>query len=113
MTGPRAEPRYRAARVGVLRIEPIDAVLTAVFHRSSGLTHLLAEPAPQILAALGGDGLGGDVLGGDGLGGDALTMAGLLERLGEAFDLGSGEPDALAARLAELVASGLVGEGAA
>lgn len=97
MTGPRAEPRYRAARAGVLRIEPLDPVLTAVFHRGSGITHLLAEPAPQILAALAGDG---------------LAAAVLLHRLGAAFDLGDrdgdGDGDALAARLDELVAAGLV-----
>jgi len=45
--------RYRGPAVGALLHEPLD-LFTAVFHRPSGVTHLLAEPAPQILAALTG-----------------------------------------------------------
>lgn len=84
---------YRAAPVATLRIEPLDPVLTAVFHRASGVTHLLAEPAPEMLAALAGD---------------ALTQGELLARLRERFDLTPADPLALSARLAELVAAGLV-----
>ncbi len=71
---------------------PLDA-LVAVFHRPSGTTHLLAEPAPDILDALAGE---------------ALTLAELMTRLGERFDLVDADAAALAARLEELVAAGLI-----
>ncbi|WP_375381237.1 HPr-rel-A system PqqD family peptide chaperone [uncultured Sphingomonas sp.] len=87
-----ATPRYRAARAEVLRIEPLGDGLTAVFHRASGITHLLAEPAPEILAALADE---------------WLTQARLLERLSETFDL-AGDTGVLSGRLDELVAAGLV-----
>ena len=63
---------------------------TAAFHRESGITHLLVEPAPDILAALSDE---------------PLTLAGLRARLAERFEL---DGDGLAARLDELVAAGLV-----
>lgn len=70
--------------------------LNLVFHRPSGLTHMLASPLPEICAVL-----------------DAkpLTASALIERLSEQFDLGE-EGDALAAleaHLAELAALGLIG----
>jgi PqqD family protein of HPr-rel-A system len=68
--------------------------LTALYHRPSGTTHILAPPAPQILEALAGEP------------GDADE---LLRRLGERFDLAAEDaPAAMAARLAELEAAGLV-----
>lgn len=67
--------------------------LTLLFHRASGMTHILAPPAPQILAVLAEPG-------------DAEAV---LARLAAAFDFQPGEgADAVAARLAELEASGLV-----
>ena len=87
-----ATPRYGAARADVLRVEPLGDGLTAVFHRASGITHLLAEPAPEILAALTDE---------------WLTQAGLLARLGETFDV-AGDTGVLSGRLDELVAAGLV-----
>ncbi len=65
----------------------------AVFHRASGITHLLTEPAPEILAALHPD---------------PLTEAALFARLAQAYDLADGDRDTLAERLDELVATGLV-----
>lgn len=88
---------YRAADPAALIVVPLDA-LTAVFHRASGITHLLAEPAPEMLAMLGGDG---------------LSLDALLERLAGAFDLIDADRAALAARLDELVAAGLVTAAAA
>jgi PqqD family protein of HPr-rel-A system len=82
---------YRAASASSLLIEPLDA-LTAVYHRASGITHLLDAPAPEILAALA----------------EPATLDGLLARLGTAFDLADADRDALAARLDELVEAGLV-----
>jgi PqqD family protein of HPr-rel-A system len=93
---------YRAPPEGGLLVAPLDE-FTAVYHRASGITHLLTEPAPQILAILG-----------DG----ALSLDALLDRLARDYDLTDGDltdrdltdgtREALAARLAELVESGLV-----
>jgi len=79
---------YRAAAPATLRIVPLDD-LTAIYHRASGITHLVASPVPELLAALS----------------EPLTLVRLAKRLGEEFYLSDGE--ALAARLDELVASGL------
>lgn len=67
--------------------------LNAVYHRASGATHVVAEPVPQILEALGDD---------------TLTLAELLTRLGAAYDLANADEAALSARLDELVTLGLV-----
>ncbi len=83
---------YRAPPAHSLLVAPLDA-FTAVFHRASGITHLLTEPAPQILQALGEGG---------------LTLDALLARLAADYDLADADRDALAARLDELVVSGLV-----
>ena len=42
---------YRAEPADSLRIEPLDD-FTLIFHRRSGLTHLVTAPAPEILAVL-------------------------------------------------------------
>nr|WP_208403919.1 HPr-rel-A system PqqD family peptide chaperone [Sphingomonas insulae] len=70
----------------------LDA-FTAVFHRPSGITHLLASPAPEILAALA-----------DG----PLDRPALLATLAATFDLADADDEALAARLDELVVAGLI-----
>lgn len=86
-------PRYRAADAALLIVEPLD-IFTAVFHRPSGTTHLLNEPAPQILEMLA----------------DApLDAAALLDRLSRQYELDEAEgADMLYARLDELEAAGLV-----
>ncbi len=87
----------------VFRADPPDARrctvladgVTVVFHRPSGLTHILAPPAPELLAALSE--------------GDA-DIGTLIARLERDHDL-SGTDDlrgALTARLAELETAGLV-----
>ena len=86
------EVRFRAAAPDTVLVEQLD-VLTAVYHRASGMTHLLAEPAPEIMAVLAGGPLG---------------LGAMLARLGEAYALGAGNERALASRLDELVAAGLV-----
>lgn len=83
---------YRMARPETLRIAHLDH-FTVVYHRESGLTHLLSAPAPEILAALGEAG---------------RTLADLNYRLKEEYALGDDAADALTARLEELVACGLV-----
>jgi PqqD family protein of HPr-rel-A system len=67
--------------------------LSAIYHRASGATHVVAEPVPQILAALGVD---------------TLTLAALLARLKVAYDLADDSAPVLIDRLDELVALGLV-----
>lgn len=83
---------YRAADPATLRIVPLDA-LTLVYHRASGITHIVDAPVPEILAVLAEG---------------ARDVAGLLAVLAARFDLADPDPAALAARLDELVAAGLV-----
>jgi PqqD family protein of HPr-rel-A system len=65
--------------------------MTALFHRRSGVTHVVAEPVPEILAVLGGK---------------RLNCAALLE----ALDVDADEESraALTARLDEMEEAGLV-----
>lgn len=84
--------RYRAPADAALLTAELDA-FTAVFHRPSGITHLLVSPAPEIVALLADT---------------PLDLDTLLVRLGECYDLADASRDALAARLDELVAAGLV-----
>ena len=68
--------------------------LVAIFHHPSGMTHLLAQPAPEILDALGKG---------------AADAATILARLAETHDVdGPDTQGAIAARLDELEASGLI-----
>ena len=80
------------ARPESLRVAHLDSFM-AVYHRSSGITHLITAPAPEIMAVLGEAG---------------LTFAALNERLAADYELGDTDSAALAARLDELVAAGLV-----
>jgi PqqD family protein of HPr-rel-A system len=84
--------RYRAAPPETLRIVALDA-LTLIYHRASGITHVVDAPVPEMLEALGGD---------------RLDVDELLARLAERYDLLDADPAALAIRLDELVAAGLV-----
>ena len=81
-------PVYRAAPPEVLRCIPLDD-LTLAYHRPAGATHLLAEPAPQIIAAL-------------------QERPGDLGELVARFDVGANAIAALAERIDELIAAGLV-----
>ena len=89
MPGPRfiADPPDRS------RTLELDG-LTALFHRPSGTTHILAPPAPQILAVLAGK---------------AGDLDEILARMAESFELEAEDAAAsVEARLAELEAAGLV-----
>jgi PqqD family protein of HPr-rel-A system len=90
--GEGTEVTYRAAAPETLRIVPLDA-LTLIYHRASGITHIVDTPVPEILEALSEE---------------ALSLDALLARLGERFELGDADLGALAARLDELAAAGLV-----
>ncbi len=88
-----AASRYAADPPETLRFVELEG-LTLLFHRRSGLTHILAPPAPQILAALAAG---------------PADVAGIVERIGADFEVEADDPAAaIAARLAELEAAGLV-----
>ncbi len=86
-----AGPSYIADPEGLSRKVEFEG-LTALYHRPSGMTHILAPPAPQILEALADR---------------PADAAELARRLSRRFELDGGE-GALAARLEELEAAGLV-----
>lgn len=93
MTAPNPT-RFRAEPADARLVEPLDMV-TLLYQRRSGITHIVAEPVPEMLEAMADD---------------ALTPAELAQRLSAQFDLGS-EEDAetvIAARLEELADLGLV-----
>ncbi|PKP92144.1 MAG: HPr-rel-A system PqqD family peptide chaperone [Alphaproteobacteria bacterium HGW-Alphaproteobacteria-16] len=87
-----AAPRYRAAPPATLRIEPLDT-LTLIYHRASGITHIVDSPVPELLAVLAEE---------------PLTLDATLAALAKAHDLIDPDAAALTARLDELVAAGLV-----
>ena len=84
---------YAADPPETMRTAEVEG-LTLLYHRRSGLTHFLAPPAPQILAALAAGPAG---------------AAEIAARMEESFDIEAEDPAAaIAARLAELEAAGLV-----
>lgn len=83
--------RYRAVPPEHLRILPLDP-LTALYHRASGQTHVVAPPVPELLALLT----------------EAMTAVEALAALAARYDLPDGDLVALTARLDELAAIGLV-----
>jgi PqqD family protein of HPr-rel-A system len=86
-------PVYIADEAGAVRAVPLDG-LVALYHAPSGMTHIVAPPAPQILEALG-DGPG-----------DARAI---LERIAALYEIDDEEgAGSIEARLAELEAAGLV-----
>lgn len=84
--------RYRAAPPSARIERPLD-VLTAIYHRTSGQTHLVAAPVPELLAALD-----------DG----EMSVEALFDRLAAEYDMGDADAAALTIRLDELVETGLV-----
>ncbi|WP_239017753.1 HPr-rel-A system PqqD family peptide chaperone [Sphingomonas aracearum] len=83
--------RFRAGPRADLLVAPLDA-FTALYHRPSGITHLLSTPAPELL---------------DTMGEGEWTVAELAAALAARFDL-ERDDAALTARLEELVDAGLV-----
>ena len=85
--------KYIADGPDAVRIVELDG-LTVLYHRPSGTTHILAPPAPEILEALGAGPADSDEL---------------LGRIRERFEIDAEDAaQAIAARLAELEAAGLV-----
>lgn len=66
---------------------------TLLFHRASGITHLVTSPAPEILAEMGEAG---------------LTLRALVARLTVRYRLVDADLQAVEARLRELVGAGLI-----
>lgn len=88
------EVRYRAEDAANLIIRPLDE-LNLIYHRLSGITHIVASPVPEILATMKGD---------------ALNSGELLERLSHFYEL-EAESDLMAvihARLEDLTSLGLI-----
>ncbi|HEX7871886.1 MAG TPA: HPr-rel-A system PqqD family peptide chaperone [Sphingobium sp.] len=89
--------RYRAEPEQLRLVHDLGP-MTLIYHRRSGITHMMSEPVPQILEAL-------DVLG-------PADAAAVTRYLGASFDLETEEADAaamvIAARLDELALLGLV-----
>jgi PqqD family protein of HPr-rel-A system len=86
--------KYIAEPADARIVEPLD-MMTLIYQRRSGITHMVGEPVPQMLEAMGRDAV------------DAATLA---ARLAASFDLG-GQDDAvalIAERLEELAGLGLV-----
>ncbi|MGL5839441.1 MAG: HPr-rel-A system PqqD family peptide chaperone [Sphingorhabdus sp.] len=75
-------------------VEPLD-MMTLIYQRRSGITHMVGEPVPQMLALMRGDTI------------DAAILA---ARLAAQFDLGKREDAValIAERLEELAELGLV-----
>ena len=86
-----AGPSYIADDESLVRKVELDG-LTALFHVPSGMTHIVAPPAPQILEALAGR---------------PADLKELVRRLSRNFDV-DGAEGALGARLDELEAAGLI-----
>ena len=88
-----ARPLYIADGAEETSVVELDGLI-ALYHRPSGLTHILAPPAPQILDALAGNP------------GDAGEI---VARIAADFELEAEDPEAaIETRLAELEAAGLV-----
>lgn len=84
---------YKAEAAAMLLIQPLDS-MTAIYHRRSGITHIVAEPVPQILQVMGDT---------------ALTTGEIVQRLGSAFDLDHIDAESLIAeRLEEMAALGFL-----
>lgn len=89
----RIRHRYKAESAAMLLIQPLDA-MTAIYHRRSGITHIVSEPVPQILQVMGGE---------------TLTSGEILERLRADFDFeGVDAEDLIAERLDEMASLGLL-----
>jgi PqqD family protein of HPr-rel-A system len=88
-----SEPRYIADPEEDVSSVELDG-LSLLFHRPSGMTHFVAAPAPQILAALRQG---------------PADLAEIMGRLRAWYDFDIDEDvDALAARIGELESAGLV-----
>lgn len=92
MAGPQS-PKYKAEPADQLLVQPLDT-MTLIYQRRSGMTHIVAEPVPEILAVMGND---------------AVSAAQVAARLAAQFEFDTTDAEAIvASRLDELAALGLV-----
>lgn len=85
--------RYKAEPDAMLLIQPLDA-MTAVYHRRSGITHIVSEPVSQILQVMGGE---------------TLTCGEIIVRLSADFDFeGVDAENLITDRLEEMASLGLL-----
>lgn len=85
--------KFRAEPADQLLIEPLD-LLTVIYQRRSGITHIVAEPACEILAVMGDDTI------------DADEVA---RRLAVEYEFDGGDAvEIIGVRLAELAHLGLI-----
>lgn len=87
-----AGPRYIAPSADEVRIVALDG-LSVLYHAPSGMTHIVAAPAPEILEALQPG---------------PADVAELMARLTARYELEDEATDIVALRLAELEQAGLV-----
>lgn len=85
---------YRAAAPDGLIQHPLDS-MTLIFQRSSGITHMVADPVPAIIEVMAED---------------ILTADDVAQRLSASYDLEdtADAADIVLARLVELCSLGLV-----
>jgi PqqD family protein of HPr-rel-A system len=95
MTAKTGTVRFRAEPVD-LRLDHDLGLLTLLYHRRSGITHMVSEPVPEILAVL-------DAIG-------PSDVAAIARYLSDRFDVQAegGIETVVAARLEELATLGLV-----
>jgi PqqD family protein of HPr-rel-A system len=90
---PALPTTYLRAENAHLIIEPLDA-MTVIYHRRSGVTHIVADPVPQILASMDAA---------------SVTAADIVRRLAVAFEVDDvAAQDIIAARLEEMAELGIV-----
>lgn len=92
MAGPQS-PVYKAEPADQILVEPLDA-MTLIYQRRSGITHIVAEPVPEILAVMGDD---------------WLSAADVAKCLADMFEINVSDATAIvSARLEELAQLGLL-----
>jgi len=86
--------QYQAANPDDLILHGLDA-MTAIYHRPSGLTHVVADPVPAIL---------------DVMGGEKMSASRVAQPLSEQYELepGADVDNVVLARLDELCSLGLI-----
>ena len=92
MTG-SPSPTFKAGQSDGLLVEPLDQ-MTLIYQRRSGITHIVAEPIPEILAVMGDE---------------FLSAEQVAARLANSFELDASDATMIvSARLEELAALGLL-----